>query len=514
MTTPTANSILQHLDEDQVAAVTHPGSKLCLIAGAGSGKTRTLAARMAYSHVSGERPLQRSLALTFTRDAARQLGERVAQSLNTSKQDLGSLTTGTFHAVAKAQLSLWWAANSKRAPSIAPDRMAFLKRNVFPVIAGISRDDNEAGKLKAEIDWMCARGIMADDYENAAVASGRSLRFNPELVARVASEYQSQKKRRSVIDFDDLLNELRAAMYESDRFLRSQQWLFQHIYVDELQDLNPIQADLLKLWLGDKPDFFFVGDPKQAIYSFNGADPTFITTLEAQFPGTEYVYAHSNYRSSPEILHVAGVSRLHSKTTPGPMPKIMGFETWENETTWVAREIAGLIHDHIRPGQVAVLARTNRIASKFSDRLESLGIPSTPSGGENGLSQVPVLTFHRAKGLEFRAVYVVGAIEGIIPFQDVGDSREAFDEEERLFYVALTRAKELLTITWNGEGGSARSNYLDFVEKSIRQLTEERALQGIVMPNSDGLTRNPSGTPDHKAMIEQARQALRRSNRS
>jgi len=273
---PEVSRLLEGLDPAQLAAVTTPAQPLCILAGAGSGKTRVLTRRIAHRALTGTLDPRRALALTFSRRAAGELRQR-----------LGSLglrdtpTAGTFHAIAYAQLRSYWEAAGTREPALL-DRKGRMVARLLPAGGKL-----RVGDVATEIEWAKARLIAPDDYEAAAVAERRVVPADPATIADLYRRYEDEKRHRGVVDFDDLLARAADALERDASFAAAQRWRFQHLFVDEYQDVNALQHRLLRAWLGDRTDLCVVGDPNQAIYRWNGADASFLSGFPEEFPDGE-----------------------------------------------------------------------------------------------------------------------------------------------------------------------------------------------------------------------------------
>jgi DNA helicase-2/ATP-dependent DNA helicase PcrA len=395
--------VLDGLNEQQRAAVTTSTTPLCILAGAGSGKTRVLTRRIAHRALTGEHDPRHVLALTFTRKAAGELSSRLRR--------LGlrdSVAAGTFHAVAYAQLRARWADRGIRPPDLLDRKVGFVAR-LLPRSAGPA---GRAGVLDVvtEIEWAKARALRPDDYFAEAQRLHRRAPLPQKEMAAVFERYEDEKRNKRLVDFDDLLRLCRRDLLEDKEFAQAQRWRFQHVFVDEFQDVNPLQRSLLEAWVGGRDDLCVVGDPNQAIYAWNGADPTALTGFLDRYPAGEVIRLTENYRSSPEILAVANAvlaggalegegstadaadAALGANRPSGPLPTIHAHADDATE----ARAIARAVRDHHRPGArwsaQAVLCRTNAQAALIEQALHRAGIPFRVRGGGNLLDQPEVQT--------------------------------------------------------------------------------------------------------------------------
>ncbi|HUP87106.1 MAG TPA: ATP-dependent DNA helicase UvrD2 [Acidimicrobiales bacterium] len=560
--------LLAELNAAQVEAVTSEAAPLCILAGAGSGKTRVLTRRIAHRVLTGSADAPHVLALTFTRKAAGELRGRLS--------DLGvrdSVVAGTFHAVAYAQLRRRWADRGERAPALLESKLRILA----PLLGRPNPGSVtlQHADVAAEIEWAKARLIPASQYEVEASRAGRTPPLPPSVMAAVFEQYEAEKRKRGLVDFDDLLSLCARALDTDDEFAATQRWRFRHLFVDEFQDVNTVQFRLLKGWLGDRTDLCVVGDPNQAIYAWNGADPRLLQGFDRLFPTSETTRLDDNYRSTPQVLAVAnavlaadgapGMKSLQAHRADGPAPVVQAYPTDIAE----AHGVAARIRRHHGPGRpwssFAVLVRTNAQTAEFQRAFVAAHIPFRVRGGggllaqpevkqalaeleastarvpfasrvseletmaatgagneerrenlttlvglakeyasldqngsmasfnawlaatvkgdepESGGDAVDLVTFHRAKGLEWRSVFVAGLEKGFVPIgRSEGIGVEAEAEERRLLYVALTRAHEELQCSWAerrrfGDRPVRRSPspWLRTIEAAVRALQVE-----------------------------------------
>jgi DNA helicase-2/ATP-dependent DNA helicase PcrA len=377
-------ALLDGLTDRQAEAVASTGAPLCILAGAGSGKTRVLTRRIAYRVATGTADSRHVLALTFTRKAANELGRRLG-ALGVRDR----VSAGTFHAIAYAQLRHWWADNDRRAPTLLERKAGLLVRLLGDESAA-TRGKVQPVDLAAEIEWAKARMVRPDAYQSEAAKAGREPPLAPVAMASLYRRYEEEKRNRGLVDFDDLLQGCVTALETDADFAASQRWQYRHLFVDEFQDVNPVQARLLACWRGDHSDLCVVGDPNQAIYSWNGADPTQLQEFQRREPQATVVVLDDNFRSTPQILAVAGavlstgsgeVRTLRPRRPDGPLPWIRSFDTDVEE----ARGIARAIRDRHAPGTawsaLAVLTRTNAQLVAFEKAFLDAGIPYRVRGG-------------------------------------------------------------------------------------------------------------------------------------
>jgi DNA helicase-2/ATP-dependent DNA helicase PcrA len=376
-----ADALIADLDADQRAAVTAESHLVAVIAGAGSGKTRVLTRRIAWRVATEKADARHTLALTFTREAAGELRRRLSRLGMRDRVE-----AGTFHSVMLAVLRQRWDDTNRRPRTVVPDR----RRLVSDVLDGSQRRGIDG--LLGEIDWATARGIRASDYASRARRAQRSPSAGVERAAAVFNDFEQLKRKRGIIDFDDVLSLVVTEMEYDTGFADGLRWRFRHLLVDEAQDLNPLQHRLVDLLRAGRDDLFIVGDPAQAIYGFNGADPTLLVDVERRFPGVEVVRLPVNHRCTPQIVRT-GVQVLTAAEQPtqlvsnrgdGPVVERLAGNDEDDEARLVAGSIVRLDPNLIRSGAVAVLARTNAQLSAFGTALGSLGIPVRRSATASG----------------------------------------------------------------------------------------------------------------------------------
>jgi DNA helicase-2/ATP-dependent DNA helicase PcrA len=514
-------ALLRGLTAAQRRAVTSDAAPLCVLAGAGSGKTTVLTRRVARRLIDGSAEAQHSLVLTFTRKASRELRERLWHL-----DSPGRVWAGTFHAAAFAQLRRHWSDSGLRPPAVVDDPRRLLRR-ALPDAEGLAADT--VSGIVAEIQWAQARLLAPDCYAAAAAAAGRrpALRFDE--TADAYRRYEEAKQTHGLIDLNDLLIRCADLLERDTALAAAARWRIRHLFVDEFQDVNPAQWRLLMSWLGERTDLFVVGDPRQAVYGWNGADPTLLNRLPELLAGTTVLRLDANHRSTPQVIAAAravlpsgdSADGASSEGRPdGPAPVVSGFDDDAAEATAVARWLR-LMHRPGRPwSQLAVLARTNGRLVPVAAALDRHGIPfrvgpsragaemkemvallraehrgrplrsaladlslagippvlarladehavedpgatvggfltwltatvtdgSTSEAGA-ATDAVELSTFHRAKGLEWPAVALVGLEDGLVPIS-YATTTAARSEERRLLYVAVTRAEEELWCSW------------------------------------------------------------------
>ena len=535
------DSILAALDADQRAVAIATRGPVCVIAGAGTGKTRAITHRIAYAAAIGTMDPQKVLALTFTAKAAGEMRARL--------RTLGVPTVAarTIHSAALKQLLYFWpSVFGGRTPDLMTTKTGFLTEAINR--AGLSSSLRATNRelmrdIASEIEWAKVSQVTPVDYIDQVGRRSQKPRVLPEQMVQIYTAYESIKKQELAIDFEDVLL-LCAAMLEEEREVRERvQDQYRYFTIDEYQDISPIQQRLINAWLGTRRDICVVGDPAQTIYSFAGATPVFLNSFTQRFPEAEVIRLTTGYRSTPEITFAAN-SLLRAGTmgqelvafnSHGSKPMVTGYADETAEIRGVMDEITQLMSTGTAPQEIAILARTNaqlkgaekamlaanipyqvRNTERFFERREirdflkqvrqASVIPAEGSGwidelrslaqpyltGEaidgiaallhlarelesdenfspktlrgylrevedrvqqNNPPTMPVVTLatlHAAKGLEWERVFLIGASDGQLPLANsAGDV--ALDEERRLFYVGITRAKADLHISYRGK---------------------------------------------------------------
>jgi len=386
------DDLLHGLTPAQHDAVTATASPLCILAGAGSGKTSVLTRRVAWRAATGDLDPRHVLALTFTRKAAGELSTRL--------RALGlrdNVAAGTFHSVAYAQLRGRWEDRGITPPTLMDRKFGFVMR----VLSAFPRNISEIPAIDfiTEIEWAKARMIDPDRYAEAAELAGRRPPTSPAIVADVYARYESMRRDQRLVDFDDLLRVCQRDLLADREFAETQRWRFQHLFVDEFQDVNPLQQALLDAWRGERLDLCVVGDPNQAIYSWNGADPNLLRQFPTRFPTAQVIRLTQNFRSAPQILGVSNAllatgagavdraGMLEATRPDGPIPKVTGFANDRTEAAGIARAV----RDHHGPGarwsSQAILVRTNAQIPAIEEALNAGKIPFRVRGSAPLLEQ-------------------------------------------------------------------------------------------------------------------------------
>jgi DNA helicase-2/ATP-dependent DNA helicase PcrA len=565
-----SRDLLAGLDEGQRAAVVAPSGPVCVLAGAGTGKTRTITHRIAHLVASGAHPVSEVLAVTFTTRAAGEMRVRL--------RALGvpGVQARTFHSAALRQLRYFWpkAVGGTMWPVLEQKLrlVAMAARR-----AGVGTDAATLRDLAGEIEWGKACLAGPDTYPALAARHHRETPLPVEQVAKVFAIYESVKQEAEQLDFDDLLLHT-SAILETDRDVTAEfRSRYRCFVVDEYQDVTPLQQRVLDAWLGERDQLTVVGDANQTIYSFAGASPRYLLDFDRKYPNATVVRLERDYRSTPQVVSLANriiagatgsSSRLRLKLTAvlpdGPEPTYAEHPDEPAEAAAVAVQAAALIEGGTPASDIAVLYRINAQSEVYEDALSAAGVPYVVRGGERffaraevrqaiaalrtaanrlesadtadarelvtvtrevlagvGLSAEPpptgalrdkwesllsvvgiaeeladadesaglpalvaeldqraeaqhaptpdgvtLASLHAAKGLEWDAVFLVGLVDGTLPFQRTFDEPDAVEEERRLFYVGVTRARQRLAFSWalsrteGGRRGRRRSRFL------------------------------------------------------
>jgi DNA helicase-2/ATP-dependent DNA helicase PcrA len=574
----TSEALLAGLDPEQREVAVAARGPVCVLAGAGTGKTRAITYRIAYAALSGTVDPAHVLALTFTVRAAGELRGRLRQL------GVGQVRASTFHAAALRQLNYFWPrVIGGRPPQLIDSKAGLVREAAKRVQVRLDGTPGALADTAAEIEWAKVIQVRPDGYTAAAAAAGRSAAAGADNLAAVYAAYEELRRERHLIDFESVL-ELTAAILLDSRAAADQvRGIFRHFVVDEFQDVNPLQKLLLEAWLGDRDDLCVVGDPNQVIYSFTGATSSYLTGFAAEFPAATVVRLVRDYRSTPQVVAVANQlirsdSPLAAQRPPGPRPMLIEYPDDVAEAAGLASRARALIAAGVPSREIAVLVRVNADTERFELALAEAGLPyvirgaerfyerpvvrqalvllrgaargeaaadsgdplpvsvrhvltglggagsppvrgvtgGSPPGGNTAtrenweslaaiaqladdmhaarpeatladfsaeltlradLGQAPAVdgvtlaSMHAAKGLEWDAVLLPGLVEGLMPIVHARTA-EAVEEERRLLYVAVTRAREHLYLSWasaraagaaGGRSGRQRSRFLDGV---------------------------------------------------
>ncbi len=564
----TPEEMLEALDPEQRAVATALDGPVCVLAGAGTGKTRAITHRIAYACRIGRQQPHHVLAVTFTTRAAGEMRDRLR------RLGVEGVQARTFHSAALRQLQYFWPkAIGGRQPRIAESKAPLVGEAAAR--CHVSADRAAVRDLAAEIEWAKVTQTVPDDYAGSAAKATRlpPAGVDHSTVARIYEAYEEVKSRRGFIDFEDVLL-LTVGILEDSAEIRDQvRGQYQHFVVDEFQDVSPLQHRLLTLWLGDRRSLCVVGDPNQTIYSFAGATSDYLLRFQSTYPDAAVIHLVRDYRSTPQVVRLAnelirrsaavvGPRRvdLLAERVAGPEPEIVEYSDELAEAEDLAGRVAKLIASGVSPHQIAVLYRTNAQSGAYEQALSDARIPYVVRGGERFFERrevreamlllraaarsdaaaanearpdgtaadaaledgardlaeqvqaivatlgwrpeppvgtgatrerwesiaalvhlaeefsaanpaatlanmsaeleqraaaqhapvadgVTLASLHAAKGLEWDAVFLAGLAEGLVPI-GYATTAAAIEEERRLLYVGVTRARLHLTLSW------------------------------------------------------------------
>jgi DNA helicase II / ATP-dependent DNA helicase PcrA len=377
------------LNEQQLAAVTAPPGPLLVIAGAGSGKTRTLTYRVAYLLENGIDP-RNILLLTFTNKAARQMLDRVANLLPV---DASGLWGGTFHSVGNRILRRHGSALGYSSGFTIMDRED-QKDLINVVVANAGIDPKEMRFPKGDVLAEIFSFVVNTEKPLEELLAEKFPYFLPLLdkIKDVQARYDRKKKATNSMDFDDLLEKTLSMLQQHEGIAAFYRRQFQFILVDEYQDTNKIQADLVDMLALDHKNVMVVGDDAQSIYSWRGANFQNILEFPKRYPDAQVFKIEMNYRSVPEILQVANAAiaanvqqfRKHLSATRGSnavKPAVVGLNDGSEQAQFVAQRILELRDENIDLSEIAVLYRAHYHAIELQLELSRRGIPYQITSG-------------------------------------------------------------------------------------------------------------------------------------
>ncbi|MFI1828940.1 ATP-dependent DNA helicase UvrD2 [Streptomyces sp. NPDC020412] len=548
-----ADAVLEGLDPEQREVATALHGPVCVLAGAGTGKTRAITHRIAYGVRAGILQPASVLAVTFTNRAAGEMRGRLRQL------GAGGVQARTFHSAALRQLQYFWPK------AIGGELPRLLERKIQLVAEAAARcrirlDRNELRDVTSEIEWAKVTQTVPADYAAAAAKALRDIPRDPSEISQIYGLYEQLKRDRAVIDFEDVLLLTVGILQDRHDIADQIRRQYQHFVVDEYQDVSPLQQRLLDLWLGDRESLCVVGDASQTIYSFTGATPDHLLNFRTRHPSATVVKLVRDYRSTPQVVHLAngllsqarGRAAEHrleliSQRDTGPEPGYTEYADEPAEAEGTAHRIRDLIAAGVPAGEIAVLYRINAQSEVYEQALADAGVPyqlrgaerfferqevreagialrgAARAGGNDALlddaedlpSQVRAVlstkgwtseppagsgavrdrweslaalvrlaedfarakedatladlvaelderaaaqhaptvqgvtlaSLHAAKGLEWDAVFLVGLTEGMMPITHA-KTDEQVEEERRLLYVGVTRARLHLSLSW------------------------------------------------------------------
>jgi DNA helicase II / ATP-dependent DNA helicase PcrA len=564
-----SDAVLAALDYEQRAVVLAARGPVCVLAGAGTGKTRAVAHRIAYAVATGVVRSDRVLAVTFTTRAAGELRGRLRQLGGQAVPGAGleQVQARTFHSAALRQLTHFWPTTvGGPPPAVIESKVGLLAEAARRM--RLRAEPAELADAAAEIEWAKVSQVRPEEYAVECEKADRAGLLPSARMAELYAGYEDLRAGAHLVDFESVLELTAAILAGHPTAAAAVADRYRYFVVDEYQDVNPLQQLLLDQWVGQRDDICVVGDPRQTIYSFAGASPGYLNRFSLQYPGATVIRLVRNYRSTPQVVAMANrvfgqsgpTIQLVAQRPPGPAPRLKAYPDERAEAAGVAADVADLIADGLPANQIAVLVRTNamtagyeealgaagvrfqlRGAQRFYDRgevkqaiglirvaarsasrdedpaaqvrplLTGLGLTKDrPSGRgkaaerwesldalaqlaaeffaarpDTGLADlaaeleerraigqapevggITLASLHAAKGLEWDAVFLPCLTDGAMPIV-YAQTAEAIEEERRLLYVGLTRARERLFLSWalarepGGRGPRSPSRFLD-----------------------------------------------------
>jgi DNA helicase-2/ATP-dependent DNA helicase PcrA len=539
------DTLLENLDPEQREAAESLIGPTCILAGAGTGKTRTVTHRIAYGIAKGYFSANRVLALTYTNRAAGELRARLRQL------GIGAVSVKTFHAAALSQLEFFWPQFAGvPAPTVLQSKARLISQ-----VADAAKLRLDAAALRdfaGEIEWRKYSMLSMEDYSAIVKSRPKVGGLSPAKNLELQMAYEDAKIKAQRVDWEDVLVLTLGMLRAEPRALAHVQQQYRFFTVDEYQDISPLQHALLDTWLGNHSDLCVVGDPNQTIYSFTGATSEFLQNFDSRYPDANVIQLTRNYRSTQQIVSFANrlttdsatVEPLRSEGEIGLAPRLLSFATVSDECAALAGSIRTKIDQGTKPSDIAVLYRVNGQSEAIENALTVAGIDYQVRGGERFFNRpeiqsairsvraeavsptdkplyqvvsdicrslgwqtqqptekgsarekweslnsflaitdelaegatvadfakelderqrsqhepikaaVTLSTMHASKGLEWELVYVAGLTEGYLPITYANTDAE-IREEQRLLYVALTRARKELTLSWARRDGAA-----------------------------------------------------------
>jgi DNA helicase II / ATP-dependent DNA helicase PcrA len=572
------DAVLAGLDQEQQEVALASRGPVCVLAGAGTGKTRAVAHRIAYAVATGVVRPDRVLAVTFTTRAAAELRTRLRQlgAAAVPSAGLEQVQARTFHSAALRQLTHFWpSAIGGPAPDVIESKAGLLAEAARRI--RVRLDLTELRDAAAEIEWAKVTQVRPEGYALASEKAGRSGPLPADRLAALYAGYELLRTERNLIDFESVLELTAAILGGHPTAAAAIRDRYRYFVVDEYQDVNPLQKLLLDQWAGDRDDVCVVGDPRQTIYSFTGASPAYLNRFALQYPDATVIRLVRNYRSTPQVVALANRvfaspgQTLLAQRPAGPDPVLTEYQDEQAEAEAVARRAAELIGAGAAASQIAVLVRTNAMTGAYEEALAAAGVPFQLRGTERffdrpevrqavhllraaarsaaadedtaaavrpiltglGLTAQPpagrgrarerwesldalaqmaaeffaanqdatlaglaaelevrsatghapeaggvtLASLHAAKGLEWDVVFLPCLTDGAVPIV-YAQTPEAVDEERRLLYVGITRARQRLYLSWalarspGGRRSRQPSRFLDGIRGRERRATK------------------------------------------
>ncbi|MDO5727621.1 MAG: ATP-dependent DNA helicase UvrD2 [Bowdeniella nasicola] len=382
--------LLAALDDDQRVVAEHLRGPLCVLAGAGTGKTRAITYRIANGVKRGVYHPHNVLAVTFTARAAGEMRARLRDL------GVGGVQARTFHAAALRQLRYFWPTHiGGTPPGLVEHKIAFIAEAAGRL--GLATDRAILRDLAAEIEWAKVQMVTATDYQRRAIAAGRQpigeIGFSD--ISQLMSTYGELTTEKGVMDFEDVLLTLVGLLVERNDVAHQIRRQYRHFVVDEYQDVSPLQQRLLDLWLGERDDICVVGDVSQTIYSFTGASSRYLTEFTQRYPNATRVQLTRDYRSTPQVVDVAnrlvrtragrlpaGAVTLTAQRPSGSPVHYRGYDDDASEAAGVVNQIEQLHRQGVQLADIAILYRTNAQSAPFETALAQANIGYQIRGGE------------------------------------------------------------------------------------------------------------------------------------
>lgn len=438
---PSKKLSFDELDDAQQAIVNTLNGPVVIYAGAGSGKTRALTHRIANGVSNNVYDPEKVLALSFTTRAADEMALRL------SAMGIRNIATRTFHSAALRQLKYFW-------PDAIGGQMPVIVENKFKVMNLALPETKNRNKEFISV-----------------IESAKTNRLDPDALTNLDHAHAYQKyidylDKNHLIDFEDVLMLLVAILEDRPDLLAEVHRAYEWFSVDEYQDVNPLQQSLLDLWLGENDNICVVGDVCQTIYSFAGAKNKYLQEFTDKFPEASVFKLNRNYRSSAEIVEFANnllaqmpnqksnVGQLFATRNQVETVSVTSYLSEHEEAQSIVDQISKMIENGTKLKDIAVLSRTNTQLEKVAIKLEEKNINYSIQTSEKYSlrtrleEKVTLASIHATKGLEWENLFLIGVSDDLIPFVQA-DGPEEILEELRLFYVAVTRAKNKLSITWS-----------------------------------------------------------------
>ncbi len=480
------SNLLEELNPSQQEAVTHESGPLLIIAGPGSGKTRTVVHSIAYAIENGVQP-DRILAFSFTRKACKELTERITRFVGKEEGQLVNIFT--FHSfcrrVLKKDIEELHRGYTRNFKALEPEDQ---KREVGKQIAKIRAQINhlqhrEFLKTKDILDFItrCKLQFIPPSVADEHMPHSE---MPPEISRAYVEIYESYEQVLEANDWIDYANQLRLAnelLRDVHEVKKKWQEKFELIFVDEYQDTDRVQYQIIETLAEQHQNLRVVGDDDQGIYSFREADIQNILKFEKNYSTAKIIPLGQNYRSTQRIVNASRAlaefnpdrrkKELFTENSVGKNIIHLHCRSAEEEVGTIISFIISAIRCGWSSKDFAILCRLNSQVDEFKTAFNSLENPQD-------LDDVSVMTIHRAKGLEFPNVFVAGVCKGLLPF---GGNIE--NEERRLLYVAMTRAENWLCLSsYGNDAGSnanGRSPFLDEIPRSLLEPTQTLGVSDI-----------------------------------